>query len=316
MPTIPVRQHESRKKDQATRVRKKKAQTMEIALRGPTGPRTRRGKQRSCYNAVKHGIFAKVVLRGKVLKETKADYLNLLASFRESVQPVGGLEEFLVEKLAQIAWRKARLVRAEAAMVMKQTEFLRVKHETWQRDVAEGNTLHLLRQTVGSLKRENPYLLRKPLDVLGVVRTLVEYRGFEPGADERLLQTVYGESGQTDGLFLQYSICSAGAKKAAEKPTDDARSVEDHKQEFLRALDREIKELEQCGQEAAAQEYEELALEEESLAVPETKELDRLLRYEASLDRSFDRTLNQLERLQRMRLGHAVPPPVKVELSR
>ena len=50
--------------------------------------------------------------------------------------------------------------------------------------------------------------------------------------------------------------------------------------------------------------------------VPSAEVLDRLLRYEASLDRAFDRTLSQLERLQRMRLGHAVPPPVKVELSR
>jgi hypothetical protein len=287
---------------------------MEIELRRPTGPRTRRGKQRSCYNAVKHGIFAKVVLRGQILEESKADYLNLLVSFREGVQPVGGLEEFLVEKLAQIAWRKARLVRAEAAMVMKQTEFLRLKHETGQRDEAEGSNLHLFRQTVGCLTCENPYLLRKSLDVLAGVRTLVERRGFEPGADERLLQTVYGESGKTGGLFLTYSICSRDATEAPVKPTGDARSVEDHKQEFLRALDREIKKLRQRGQEAAAHKYEELALEEESLAVPETKELDRLLRYEASLDRSFDRTLNQLERLQRLRLGHALPPSVRVEL--
>ena len=52
-----------------------------------------------------------------------------------------------------------------------------------------------------------------------------------------------------------------------------------------------------------------------SLVLPQ-EVLDRLLRYEASIDRSLDRTLNQLEHLQRMRLGHAVPPPVKVELSR
>jgi hypothetical protein len=43
-------------------------------------------------------------------------------------------------------------------------------------------------------------------------------------------------------------------------------------------------------------------------------ELDRLLRYEASLDRSFDRTLSQLERLQRMRLGQPVPVLPKVEV--
>ena len=36
--------------------------------------------------------------------------------------------------------------------------------------------------------------------------------------------------------------------------------------------------------------------------VPDSPGLDRLLRYKVSLERSFDRTLSQLERLQRMRL--------------
>jgi hypothetical protein len=40
-----------------------------------------------------------------------------------------------------------------------------------------------------------------------------------------------------------------------------------------------------------------------------------LLRYGASLERSFDRTLNQLERAQRMRLGQPVPPPLNVNIS-
>ena len=49
--------------------------------------------------------------------------------------------------------------------------------------------------------------------------------------------------------------------------------------------------------------------------VPDTPTLDRLLRYEASLDRSFDRTLTQLERLQRMRLGQSVLPKLEVSHS-
>ena len=49
--------------------------------------------------------------------------------------------------------------------------------------------------------------------------------------------------------------------------------------------------------------------------VPPPDVLDLLLRYEANLDRSFDRTLSQLERLQRIRLGQLVPPPVKIDLS-
>jgi hypothetical protein len=43
--------------------------------------------------------------------------------------------------------------------------------------------------------------------------------------------------------------------------------------------------------------------------------LNRFPRYETSIDRAFDRTLVQLERLQRMRLGLPVAPPVKVDIS-
>jgi hypothetical protein len=42
---------------------------------------------------------------------------------------------------------------------------------------------------------------------------------------------------------------------------------------------------------------------------------DEFIRYEVNLERAIDRTLAQLERLQRMRLGQPVLPPVKVELS-
>ena len=40
-----------------------------------------------------------------------------------------------------------------------------------------------------------------------------------------------------------------------------------------------------------------------------------LLRYEGGIEQQFDRTLTQLERVQRMRLGQAVPPLAKLEVS-
>jgi hypothetical protein len=43
--------------------------------------------------------------------------------------------------------------------------------------------------------------------------------------------------------------------------------------------------------------------------------LDRLSRYEATLDRAFDRALNQLDRFQRIRLGQPVAPRIDVNLS-
>jgi hypothetical protein len=50
-------------------------------------------------------------------------------------------------------------------------------------------------------------------------------------------------------------------------------------------------------------------------SIPDSASVDRLLRYEASLGRAFDWTLNQLERIQRVRLGQPVLPAIKADIS-
>ncbi len=56
--------------------------------------------------------------------------------------------------------------------------------------------------------------------------------------------------------------------------------------------------------------------EEKAAFLPSSNVLGQPVSFEAAIEHAFVRTLNSLERLQRMRLGQAVPPPVKVELSR
>ena len=48
--------------------------------------------------------------------------------------------------------------------------------------------------------------------------------------------------------------------------------------------------------------------------VPDSSEMDRLLRYEASLERAFDRALSQLERVQKIRRGQPVVPTMDVRV--
>ena len=54
---------------------------------------------------------------------------------------------------------------------------------------------------------------------------------------------------------------------------------------------------------------------QQAALVPPQEVSQRLLRYEANLNREIDRTLRQLERLQRMRQGQPVPPSIQVEVS-
>ena len=49
--------------------------------------------------------------------------------------------------------------------------------------------------------------------------------------------------------------------------------------------------------------------------LPSMEVLERILRYERKLERQLFRAMAQLERLQRMRQGEAVPAPLSVEVS-
>jgi hypothetical protein len=49
--------------------------------------------------------------------------------------------------------------------------------------------------------------------------------------------------------------------------------------------------------------------------VPPKEKLDRLLRYEGAIERQFYKALHQLERIQRLRAGDHVPPPMEVDVD-
>lgn len=49
--------------------------------------------------------------------------------------------------------------------------------------------------------------------------------------------------------------------------------------------------------------------------IPSRDELDQLLRYEGAIERQLYKALNPLERLQRLRFGDSVPPPVEIDVD-
>lgn len=53
----------------------------------------------------------------------------------------------------------------------------------------------------------------------------------------------------------------------------------------------------------------------EEFSLPLERDLNRILRYEASIQRQLVHAINQLERMQRARKGEDVPPPVSVHVS-
>jgi hypothetical protein len=111
--------HQSRNVSRSElRVKTGSKQGSPAVARRATGQRTAAGKQRSKYNALKQGLFSQVVvLEG----ELRPQYESLLATLLEHFQPVGSLEQVLMEKLAMLLWRHRRLVVAEGAEIRQAT---------------------------------------------------------------------------------------------------------------------------------------------------------------------------------------------------
>jgi hypothetical protein len=105
------------------------------------GPCTGKGKERSKFNGVTHGIFSAIVLRGQKASESACDYELVLASLRKALQPYDSLEELLTEALAFEFLRLARIYQVDSRVAPQMFEW-----------VAKG------------LAREGPYVITQEVD--------------------------------------------------------------------------------------------------------------------------------------------------------
>src|SRR5713226_8790897 len=96
------------------------------ALRS-TGPTTTRGKRTVSRNAIKHGFLAReVVITAGDGEENLEEFHSLLEGLWDSYEPMGVVEESLVQAIAACWWRKARVIRAENGEIRKRLDTIAV----------------------------------------------------------------------------------------------------------------------------------------------------------------------------------------------
>jgi hypothetical protein len=299
----------------------------EISRRGPGGPTTKRGKQKSRQNAIKHGIFAVGIIPKR---ESEADYLRIFEDMVEAMQPIGRLEEILVEKSAMLLWRYRRLLQAEAAEVANQAaaceqKYLQNKFESVRTAKKDQGLINQAldnynevapEAAITSLKSLRQQTSEKGLDWERDRQAIREVYGpmAEPGVKARIVSQLRHEGRVYKGLDPDHLVVQRyrelvyrgeGQPDATDIPREAAESVVRMFTEDIERFDAMLQDWRQHGDDRNR-------LEEARMLVPWE---DRLQRYEASLERSFDRTLSQLDRLQRLRSGQPVLPAVRVDLS-
>lgn len=285
-----------------------------------TGPRTPEGKATVSVNALKHGLLAReaVILHGDG-KEDPGEFAALLKALTTSAAPEGPMEEILVERIALCYWRLRRACRCEVGMLREGLDSYRanfygpddlgVRHHYTEYELPQRIKDH--RERVRQLEADYAALTSmmkqgKPLEetyqwdkhwegLYDIVRdklTEAELKPIPslltPSGLHRALASALGWSDQ-DIFKVLHAACGR-------------RLVEEHKA------------LQRCQRETLTN---PLAVEVARLkrSLPESHDMDRLLRYETAIERQLYRALAQLERLQRQRRGERLPPPLQVEVT-
>jgi hypothetical protein len=308
------------------------------ALRS-TGPKTERGKRTISRNAIKHGFLAReVVITAGDGEESVEEFHALVESLGNTYLPVGVVEETLVQTIATTLWRKARVIRAENGEIRKQLDTLRVDRALRNSD-GVNLTLAVSNLELGFFSRENPAdkiplmeqwaamqghqtTLRGHRSGLVYLRALLENAKAEMASDgylsERTCAAIVCEFGFWDYLFaLQCSRAGPPADKKEDRPSEKVVDPQTEQRADIGALIEDR--LERISEfKLYASERENLAVDAEarSFSLPTAEATDKLLRYEAHLDRQLYRAMDQLERLQRQRKGESVLPPVNINLGR
>ena len=285
--------------------------------KGLGGPSTPEGKAISKFNATTHGIFSSVVVLNG---ESRAAYDALLNEMLKDLQPQGRFEEILVEKLTMLLWRHRRLLVSEGSEITKTHQtLLWEKEKPLKEAVSQIAGSPIVRAGIFWDISDNK-ALDQCIELIVRLRDTIESDGFVSEYDEPILKTIYGSNVMVDGrgpLANSYASWRDQALEA-EDPTLRKRGTtppEICQKNMLQEIDREIERLKQIRERHAAIESRRRKVEILRQRVPDGPQLERLLRYEASLERAFDRTLAQLERTQRIRLGHPVPPRLEVSVT-
>ena len=286
-----------------------------VSTRRGTGPRTPIGKERSKYNALKHGLFAKVVVMSH---ESSFLFDNLLRGLRDDLMPVGVLEGALVEKLATIFWRYRRLLQAESAEILKNVEDQEKKEEDegTQREVEaelleeyQGRTFqHGLIEGI-----DDPGVFEFCLSRLRQELTGAGIMGLDFKKPPSYLGLFYGAryAGRPGkDLYDHYLRCAKAFNASATDAQRETYSTDNASaQEFLAELRKEIHRLEglrkypppKAKRKNVKASLQPTRTQLLKCAIPDSDRLDRLLRYETGLERALERTLIQFERLRRSR---------------
>lgn len=304
-----------------------------------TGPTTLRGKRTVARNALRHGLLS--TLRVLPFVEQEQDWENHYCRLHLELAPVGYLEETLVQRVALLTWRLARIARYEntsAAAGVDQAEVeLDMVHAlknrpdldlaVWEMGPSAPPPPSILAQTAATVANERA--------LCNNIERLLNNSDTEdspiPGADaawmlDELSEAIGVRYWNTPDGKAEITLPGVNPGQGPERRQWTASQL----RQCLHALcdykklsiDRVMQYLAQRARKRmefalsqAEQLRTDLSRRRELHVLPNADARERVIRYEAHTERSLYRALHELERRQAQRHGAPVIPPVAVDVT-
>jgi hypothetical protein len=296
------------------------------ALRS-TGPTTPEGVQGCKHNALRHGLRA---LQTVVPGEDPGEWEVHLAEVVTDLDPQGAVELALAEQVAVKLWRLGRVVRHEADLIansVDQDELFRAHEMTYQRGLFDKlvRTDIPTRKDVTSAQKDRDQAEEKlsyhveALRQLKALATMKDEEPFENWAlyavlrdqlrlsDERLEILLNGETDRGPFLARHARRMLTAKEQKSGSPEEFREALAKQWAERQPELEKEAGRLRSAARAVRRRYLAALERRRRAHGLPGAKDLDRIQRYEAHLERGLHKTMDRLRDLQAAR--GAVPPP-------
>jgi hypothetical protein len=263
-----------------------------------TGPKTLKGKVYSVRNAVSHGLFSRQAMDFVSHGEDPTEYEKILNGLRAKYQPMGTAEELEVERIAHCWWRLKRVWRYEnAANRVALRDFGRrelAEQADWcqERDKEED----VITQELKTAAEEIQETKELPKDW------------------EELKQRIFAIEPKFESTWKSLE-CAAQERLATPTISNLSKHLNTKERSLLLPMftvTSAIILLEELRQSRNTS-VREIAIAQH--VIPNGDALDKILRYETTIERQLGRSVDRLERLQRRCQGEMVRPPLRVDLT-
>lgn len=266
-----------------------------------TGPITTTGKAIVAKNALKHAILSnEVVLKAGDIKERKKDFEELKTRLIEDLQPTGVLEEMLVDKIASTYWRLRRVIKAESGEIIKQTNNFWFKRSLERGKEADEFDKYPSLISFKHQKLRNSFSASRAKTQLEGFKESVEKDGHlsEEALNDyaKLTNLVDDETNFKWVWFFNDTALGKVEGEEKEKGKKALLYILNKDIEFTRLSIDITEELEKTDDDAKAL----------TLSIPPAEAIDRITRYETTLENQLYKAINQLLKLQSLRKGGRV----------